>query len=154
MRTGDIIFFKSDTFISKLIIKLTNSPYSHVALYIGNNEVIEADRFIKVRKRTLGAKEIIFVKETSSLLSEQQKINLVSVASSYIGRDYDYKKILVWLIRLLFRRETRLVDDANGLICSELIDRAFADIGVDLVPEREDGDVLPSHLLNIHLGEK
>lgn len=147
METGDIVFFKSNSLISKAISYFTDSPYSHVALAVSSDEIIEADRFIKVRKRKLDALDVVEVRAMH--LAPIQKAQLVYVAEKQLNKGYDYLSILKWFIRLLFKRDFTLVDNANRLICSELIDVCYQEIGIDLVPDRTTGDVLPSQLYTI-----
>lgn len=42
LKRGDIIILTTDSLSSKIIRFLTNSPFTHVLLYIGNGKVIEA----------------------------------------------------------------------------------------------------------------
>lgn len=150
MEIGDIVFFKSKTTVGKVVSFFTDSPYSHVALVVGENEIIEADRFIKVRTRVLTDDEIVYVKEIGKHLSSEQKEELVAASKFYLNRGYDYKMVWNWFLRLAFNVDLKFVDNANTLLCSELIDRSFMAIDIDLVPEREEGDVTPFHLLTFN----
>jgi uncharacterized protein YycO len=114
-------------------------------LAVSETEIMEADRFIKVRVRKLEADEVVMVRKAN--LTPSQKVQLLSIASKQLNKGYDYKSILKWLLRLLFKWNVNFVDNANTLLCSELIDRCYQSIGIDLVPERATGDVTPYHLL-------
>lgn len=148
MELGDIVFFKGKSFISRIIRMLTGSPYTHVAIAISNNTILEADRFIKVGLRPIADHEVYCIMRYTGLTKEQQS-TIFAGATSYIGAKYDYLSILTWLVRLITNSGGHgLVNNANKVYCSELIDRLYALADIDLVPDREDGDVLPSHLLD------
>lgn len=43
MEIGDVIVVKGNGFISKIIQKVTGSPWTHTALYIGDERIIETN---------------------------------------------------------------------------------------------------------------
>lgn len=148
MEVGDIVFFKGKSWISRIISKLTGSPYTHVAIAISPERILEANRFIKVSVREIAEDEIYSIQRYESL-TKQQKFTIYSGSTAYIGARYDYLNNLIWLIKLIINKDGHgFVNNANKVYCSELIDRVYLLAGIDLVPDRKDGDVLPVHLLN------
>jgi hypothetical protein len=148
METGDIIFFKGKSFISKIIQKLTGSPYTHVAIAISSDTILEADRFIKVRLRSIRDHEVYCIMRYPGLTKYQQS-TIFAGGTSFIGAKYDYIHVLTWFVKLVLNKGGYgFIDNANRVYCSELIDRLYLLAGIDLVPDRADGDVLPSHLLD------
>lgn len=148
MKTGDIVFFKGNSFISRIISKLTKSEYTHVAMAINGKDILEADRFIRVRIRPIKDHEVYTIMRYTDL-TETERSTLFAGGLSYVGAKYDYLSIVLWFFKLLFRsNRNTLVDNANSVYCSEMIDRLYKYAGIDLVPDRGDGDVLPIHLLN------
>jgi uncharacterized protein YycO len=149
MELGDIVFFKGQSWISKIIQKLTGSPYTHVALAMSSDSILEADRFVNTRVRTIENHEIYCVMRYKNGLTPEQRKIIFEDGMKTIGTKYDYPQVFMWLIRLLFNYKGQgIVNNANRLYCSELVDRLYKKAGIDLVPDRADGDVLPTHLLN------
>jgi hypothetical protein len=144
---GDIVFFKGQTWVSKVVAELTGSPYTHVGVAFSDSTVLEADRFIKARVRNLNDFDIYTVMRCE--LSAEQRRSILINGTNFIGTKYDYLEIAKWFFKLTTNIEGHgLVNNANRVYCSELVDFLFKSVGVDLVPDRVDGDVLPVHLLN------
>ncbi|MNF65000.1 hypothetical protein D3C84_467500 [compost metagenome] len=153
MVVGDIVFFKGQTWISKIISKLTGSPYTHVGIVLSDNKILEANRFIKTRIRSIKDSEIYIVMRCN--LTEEQKKLIYTNSHNFIGIGYDYLEIAEWFFKLSINyKGYGFVNNANRVYCSELIDLVFKSAGIDLVPNRVDGDVLPVHLLNSPLLKK
>ncbi|MGD7021788.1 YiiX/YebB-like N1pC/P60 family cysteine hydrolase [Rossellomorea vietnamensis] len=153
METGDIVFFKGESWISSLITSLTGSSFSHVALAVNDEKVIEADRFIKCRIRKINAEEIVTLKRVKGGLTKEEKNQLLNLVPDYLGRPYDYGAIARWFFRLLFKWELPIVDKANALYCTELVDRLYMQIGKDIVPGAQIGDITPFHLESTYMLE-
>jgi Permuted papain-like amidase enzyme, YaeF/YiiX, C92 family len=148
MQTGDIVFFKGKSWISKIISRLTGSPYTHVAIALTPDLILEADRFIKVRLRAIEDHEVYSIKRYEDITEEQKEL-IFAGGISFLGVKYDYLNILLWLLSLLFNFNGHgLVNNANSVYCSELVDRLYLLADIDLLPNNVDGDILPVHLLN------
>jgi hypothetical protein len=151
MQAGDIVFFRSSSFIGDVICWLSKSEYSHVGLAVNDTEIVEADRFILTRKVPLNASNVVVMRAE---LTEDQQKQIVSIAESLIGRPYDYLGIFFLFIRCLlnlllpFCKLTipNPFNDLNKLWCTELVDEVFNQVGIDLVPSRKHGDVTPADL--------
>lgn len=153
MHTGDIVFFKGESLISKIISKLTKSPYTHVAVVIMNEVILESDRFIETRLRPLHDDEIYTIMRCE--LNSAQKEMIIANSINFIGKKYDYLQIAKWFFKLTFNFDGKgLVNNANRVYCSELVDILFKSVGIDLLPDKQDGDVLPSDLLKSPLLRK
>lgn len=149
LEVGDIIFYKSNSFIGKVITKLTDSEYSHVAMYVGDNQIVEADRFIKSRKTELNVvdKRLIKVMRVNGGLDEQRRMLLLASLPHVLGKSYDYVRIGYLFIKLLLNMDTKnIVNDLNTFFCSELVDYLYLLIGIDLVPHVESHVVTPHDL--------
>lgn len=148
MEVGDVVFYRPKSLISFCIAKLTGSPYSHVALVVGDGTIIEANRFIKSRvvSFTFNSEEHALYRIEG--LTSEQKRSIVLEALALQGMRYDYGQIIGFLFRLLFKwNRDGLFDRANMLICSELIDRVFDSVGIPRKGFTQVGDVTPQDLL-------
>jgi hypothetical protein len=154
MQTGDILFFKGDTLISKFISKVTRLPYTHVAIALSGSLILEADRFVNVRIRELEDDEIFIVKRCNSLSDIDKKIMAHHGVFKLSGTiKYDYFHVFHWLVRILLGKDSSFVSGMNRVYCTEVIDYLYLLVGIDLVPDRPTGDLLPEHLLNSPLLE-
>lgn len=146
MLVGDIVFFKGSGFISDVISKVTHSPYTHVAVVMHNNNILEANSFIKVRIRPIQKDEVFSVYRCN--LTDKQRQIIYLKGEQFIGKDYDYVQVFQWLYRLTINKDgLGIVNNTNRLYCSELVDDVFEAAGIDLLPNRLDGDVTPIDLL-------
>jgi uncharacterized protein YycO len=151
VKAGDLIFYRSTSWIGDIVCYITQSEFSHVALAVDSKHVIEANRFIKTRKVPLEETATNIVVMRPTLMTEEQSIAVVKLAETLLGRPYDYKNSLWWGVRLIYKLITQadlpsLYNDLNSLYCSELIDHVYTETGVDLVIDREVCDVTPENL--------
>lgn len=155
---ADVIFYQnSASLFSKLISKLTKSPYSHVAIVVSNKvkdgtvEIMEANRFIKVRRVTLALNPCVHHIYRVPGLTPSQRYLISLTVSQQAGKPYDYLQIIGWFIRLVFNiKRDNLFNRANLPICSELIDKAFNEAGITRKPYPLVGDVTPQNLLDVY----
>jgi len=157
MQIGDVIFFRgtvrgSTSPISWLIQTLTKSEFTHVGLYVGDGKIIEADRFIKTRIRKFRPDREHHTIYRLPKLTDIQKEAIQWYAKRYEGMGYDYLQIIGFIFRLLFKWNAPLFNQANKLVCSELIDRVFYQVGVPRKTENcpPVGNVTPAELLEVY----
>lgn len=134
LEPGDLIVSTTKSTSSWVIKKVTDSEISHVMIYAGLGFVIEAVPGDGVRQVTLeealkGASLAVAARPKLSQSPER----LVEAARKYIGKGYD------WFGAALAPRLRKSASDSilhrfiggnDKLYCSELVFRAFADIGL------------------------
>jgi hypothetical protein len=156
LRKGDVLLVEGDTRISVAIKYLTQSSWSHAALFIGDalgpeadgsapRVLIEADVNAGVRAVPLSS----YVTQHTRIcrpvgLSDDEIDRVIGYAVARIGRQYDRKHI--WdLARYLvptppvpsrWRRRLLAVGsgDPTRAICSTLIAEAFDSVGYPILP--------------------
>ncbi|EMP54386.1 hypothetical protein MSNKSG1_15551 [Marinobacter santoriniensis NKSG1] len=166
IQPGDVLLVEGKTRISMAIKYLTQSTWSHAALYLGpdaglsagdgeSNVLVEADLEEGIRSLPLS-----FYRHTHTRicrpvgLSDHDLRHLVDYAKSRLGHQYDLKN--VWdLARYLcptppvpnrFRRSMLALGsgDPTRAICSTFIAEGFQSIRYPILPERlEDEDDHP-----------
>jgi len=150
MKSGDILLFKGEDGISKLIAWGTNSKYSHVAICVSAemNLAIEA-----ITRGGVRARDIRKIKEKYDIyrVKKDYIYNLNKVISYLVTKlnlKYDYFGVLfLGLLKLLAKIGLPLKDKANkwqigrDYFCSELCYEAFNASGLDIVPEIPDADI-------------
>lgn len=143
MKAGDIILVKGKNPISLLVRFFTNSVYSHVALAISENYVLEIDATytLQIRKNNYTCYDVYRLKRE---LLPSELSTLLRYAHSLIGKKYDFMRIFSLVFELsLHLRGKKIFDDSNKLICSDLIDSSYKQINVDLIPQYKHQDTTP-----------
>jgi hypothetical protein len=156
LQPADVILVEGNLRISAVIKTLTQSTWSHAALYAGGDgpECIEADVVEGVRRFRLEAlrhNHVRICRPIGLALADQQKV--VAFAASRLGTLYDLRHVFD-LARYLFplpvprrwkRRAIALGSaDPSRAICSTLIAQAFQTIGYPILPEVDQPAALDS----------
>jgi hypothetical protein len=140
VQSGDVVFYKAKGVIGRIICFVTRSPYSHVALAVDSDTILESNRFIATRLANIDNGVIHHVYRLEGVTEEQRK-NAVSYAMTTLGTKYDYLQILGLFFRYVLRFNYLTFNTYNRFICSENIDYSF--IQAD-IPRRD-----LEHLLDI-----
>lgn len=131
LRIGDLILVKGTGLISEAIEHVEDSPYSHVAGYVGHDELIEAEGF----QRT-GYAPVSKYKGCADVfrfgLAPSTRDRIVELAKWSIGGHYDYALLFVELIRYWFGVMVPYREPPNARICSVLWAGIYRDVGIDL----------------------
>lgn len=148
LQAADVIFYRPTGFIGRVISYFTKSPYSHVALAIDANTIIEADRFTKTRIVPIEYdKNITHIYRLENLTQEERE-KIVELATSLEGTDYDYAQILEMFVRIVFRIKRTIFNNQKKLTCSEVVDRSFYLAGVKRKDMEFLYDVTPEELIH------
>ncbi|MBN1354080.1 MAG: hypothetical protein JW994_05395 [Candidatus Omnitrophica bacterium] len=151
MRAGDILLFKGEDGISKIIAWGTGSEYSHVAICVsdGMNLAIEA-----ITRGGVRARDVRNIKSAYDIyrVKESYVYDLDRTISYLVGRlnlKYDYLGVtFLGILKLLSKIGIPLKDAANkwqkkrDYFCSELCYEAFhKGGGLDIVPDVPEADI-------------
>lgn len=159
LQPGDVLLVEGDTHVAGIIKYLTQSTWSHAALYIGDalppdprtgerRDLVEAlaeDGVVAVPLAKYARFNTRICRPMGLVDGERRKI--VDFALSYLGRQYDTRYILD-LVRYLFpyppvpvalrRRLLALGSgDPTRAICSTMIAQAFHEIGYPILPDAQ-----------------
>lgn len=158
---GDLLLYKGKGFVSRMVKRVTKSPWSHVAWVISPTEVLESDwtffgeRGVHVNELEKYPKDrIAFVRP---FLPEESIEAALEIARSKIGQRYDFSLIFTlfrkWLGSFMpWAGRVNRRNQRNGWICSELVATPlFLACGfrfVDDVPveEIDPGDIMTATL--------
>ncbi|ECP9029755.1 hypothetical protein FU976_08040 [Campylobacter jejuni] len=146
IQAGDIILVRGNTpVISRAIRWFTNSEYTHVALAVTEDLILEIDinKDLAIRPLTHENYDVYRYKNG---LTMSQKTSMakraIQIASTNKG--YDWLAIVRFAFEKLFLTK-KAFQNAKRLVCSEIVDNLYNHIHIDLVPGRIDGDVAPGH---------
>jgi len=149
---GDILLFKGNSLLSKLIKMSTKSEYSHVAIVldpknnVGIEAILKGVRAFDLRKLDINDVDIFRIKE--ELLLKVCFDKTTSFLVDKLGSKYD-KLGVIWLGCLkLFSfciggvlKPHNKFQKSKDYFCSELTYLAFAEGDIDIVPEVESSDI-------------
>lgn len=158
LRKGDVLLVEGSSRFSTAIKYLTQSTWSHAALYISgspespetnlnNAELLEADLLAGVRRVSLSTYSEAHTRICRPVgLSPQEIDEVVEYSISRIGYQYDLKNIID-LARYLIQKppvptrwRRRMLalgsGDPTRAICSSLIAQAFQSVRYPILPER------------------
>lgn len=130
----DLIFYKGETPIARIIQRLTNSQYSHVATVIDPFHLIQLDWKTPVSIQHLaypiGQYDIYRLKIA---LTDLEKTKVIFFMREWISTGYDWKLIISRFFNLLFG--TPIISSAKRYNCDELIVDAFRHVGINLIEQ-------------------
>jgi hypothetical protein len=172
LRPGDVLLVEGNNHIAGVIKYLTQSTWSHAALYVGpiGDRTTPAGEALVLVEANLGQGVIAaplskYGRVHSRIcrpigLSEDDRARLCAFATERIGFDYDLKNIID-LLRYLFplpvpkRWRRRMMSLGSGhptrIICSALIAQAFENVRYPILPKvtRADNEVERQEILEI-----
>lgn len=154
MRTGQFGVVRTHTTMGWIIRLFTRSQVSHAYLYVDEHHVIEAtwngaviNSSPKFEKEAPGELHPV----SNLALSPAQRERVVAAARELAGTPYGFRDIAALALvhwGVPWRWAARVVGDDKGLICSQLVDRCYANAGIHLYDDgRADGSVTPGDLL-------
>jgi uncharacterized protein YycO len=141
---GDIIFSTERAPESFAIRKVTQSPYSHAAIYLGHSRYAEAVGLgVRVRAVSTTLKEQIKVIRLKADAAPDAAALAAKAAESinyYLHSPYWTQGAILSIFR------NAKVDERRSLFCSHLIARVYADAGLDVIDGREPFKITPGDL--------
>jgi hypothetical protein len=145
---GDLILVKGNGWIDKEIELISNSPYSHLAGFVKDNELIEANGLRKTGYQPIHTYSGIADVYRCPNLRDDQLAIIMKYVNREIGGRYDYLLILWEAIRYL----THILlpyKETKSRICSTLWSDAYLAAGIDLcgVKYPSPGDISKSNKL-------
>lgn len=121
-----IEFSTSGSIVSRTIRWFTWGKWSHVSVRMPEGDLIEAKEFLGVvrRKWTYELGEVLTLQ-----VSDEQAERFYSALRSQVGKSYDWRAIVGFLVRRDWQRD-------NYWICSELAAWALIKAGVPVIHEK------------------
>ncbi|CAG9622383.1 hypothetical protein [Sutcliffiella rhizosphaerae] len=147
MELGDLLFVKGNCYVSPFIRFFLKSPYTHVTIAVDHEKICEVDLHRKMEIIQNPYEEYKLYRLKKRLTDNQQKKLLLflhkKVATS---KGYDWWRLLSLCMKKYFRWNI-IIHEQDKYICSEIIDKAFQHIGIDLVEDLVTGDVTPIDIM-------
>lgn len=149
VKDGDLILFRGNVFLSRVIQRVSGGRYSHSALVLdwgGRWMILQAEFIEGVQAVPLSVAvaryhgDVDFYPLTPEARARVDLPRLAGVAKSALGLRYAKLDLLGAAAHLLFRfRLPRYQRDPEALFCSQYVSRCFRVAGLDLVAESDVG---------------
>jgi len=132
IKFGDLLFYKGkSSLISKLICKLSNGQYSHVAMFINKYHIIEADKYNLASIKHINYNRSDYDIYRVSDLTNEQIIKMQKYINTILNSKYDWLFIFSRFINKLFK--TKIYNYKYEFNCDELIYNIFLYVGINLI---------------------
>lgn len=146
VKPGDLLFERGTSLLGTAIRKITRSEFSHVAIVVNRDTVIEAYPGVGVRKIACPYAEGDYEIVTLPDLTHEQRRGIVAHAMRFIGTPYDYIRIVALFIEIVFHIHNRLFRRGH-IICSSFATLAYMyGAGIRLRPDKPIPHVTPEDL--------
>lgn len=147
MEVGDLIFVKGNCNFSPFIRFFLKSEYTHVTIAVDEMHICEVDLYRKMEIMKNPYKEYDLYRLKVKLTVEQQKELLHFIHKKVItSKGYDWWRLVSLCVKR-FLRWNIIIHEQDRYICSEIIDKAFQHIGIDIVEDLVTGDVTPIDIM-------
>ena len=147
IQPGDILLVEGRRRVSFVIQKVTSSPWSHVTLYVGKGQVIEAeDHGVILSPLTKYAAHNIRLC-VPRYATESDRERVVEMTRESLGRSYDLTNVRNLLASYFASQREPGVFLGNleecQEMCSGLIARAYEAVGHPVLPNRHFSQIVP-----------
>ncbi|ART76969.1 hypothetical protein ACQCU1_14680 [Sutcliffiella horikoshii] len=147
MAVGDLLFVKGNCNFSPFIRFFLKSEYTHVTIAVGEEQICEVDLYRKMEIMKNPYKEYDLYRLKVNLTDDQQKELLHFLHKKVsTSKGYDWWRLISLCVKRYFRWNI-IIHEQDRYICSEIIDKAFQQIGIDLVEDLVTGDVTPIDIM-------
>lgn len=147
LQAGDVVFFEPADFVGKVISIITFSKYSHVALVIDPEHIIEAEtsgvRIVPLSEalgRTQNKDAFTLRPEARARFNEE---GLKSFVEQVNGRPYDFYQAVISGLHGIDRKISNKESEKN-LFCSELV--ADGEFHSNVLPDINSSNENPGNL--------
>lgn len=129
LQVGDLIFVRGEDIISDVINWAEHGKYSHVAIYVGDGQVIEAQGGRRISLAPLSNYRKYDVGKVD--MTDQQREDLIKYAMTQRGLPYDWLLIFIIAVRLLFRINIPYIE-RSARICATFARDCFEHVSITL----------------------
>lgn len=144
IEAGDLILTRGDGPYSKTIQWFTDSEYNHVAIALSSYTLIEAK--LTVETNPISTYDDFDVYRKIGGLTPKEKEKMIEFLLKKHGTKYDVFQIAGYIHQALFGGENKF-NNPNYVICSELGDDAYLNLGYDVRPDIKKGDCRPCDII-------
>ncbi len=148
LKKGDIILVEGNKLISRVIMAVTHSTWSHCALYVGDGKIIDPLPSTGTVINAVDVLQDLNIRVCRPFgLTDDKLSRVCEFALSHVGRRYDHLNISKILIHL-FKTEkdsSEFLGDISGAseVCSGLIAEAYNQVGFSIISGVNFSQIVP-----------
>ncbi len=148
LEPGDVILVEGNKLISRVVMAVTHSTWSHCALHVGDGMIIDPlpSTGTVINKVDVLQKQNIRVCRPVGLNADQLK-KVCDFALSHIGRGYDHINVSNILFSFFKKQNdyTEFLGDISGSneVCSGLIAEAFNEVSYPVIEGMNFSQIVP-----------
>lgn len=148
LKPGDVILVEGNKLISRVIMAVTHSTWSHCALYVGDGKIIDPLPSTGTVVNPVEALAHLNIRVCRPFgLSGEAIDKVVSFAMSHVGRGYDHINISNILFSFFKKKVdyTEFLGDISGSneVCSGLIAEAYNQVGFPVLSGVNFSQIVP-----------
>jgi len=158
MQDGDVLMFKGQSWLSKVIKWRTHSDYSHAGIVVWWNDrlmVLEAiGQGVLARPISYNLNhytgDIEYFRPKQEIAAET-RTKMAQFAQAQLGKKYASRRLFGFFLKLVFNRPLQSEDSTTAAcryFCSEYVADIYAKNGLDLDIQRSSGYTSPDRLAN------
>ncbi len=158
IRNGDVLLYKGQGFLSRLIGLLTKSPYSHAGLAVWwydrlmvmeavGKGVVVTPLSVNVAHYEGGVEWYQYKEE----IPEPDRLKMAHFAQQQLGKEYAYWKMISILFYIIFQWRMSRRDElrrTKKLFCSYYVAQVYNSVGRDLKKDESDRFMSPADIAN------
>lgn len=148
METGDVVFVRGHSFISRIIEYFDKGKFSHVAIFVSDNAIIEVEHNTKSRIVPFEYKDYEII---NLELTNKQKEIIQELSFKLLGHKYDYRQMIGYLVRF-FNKNYKIHNSPKKYICSELVEIILQEVGY-IPKDKKLRELSPNELYNYLTGK-
>ncbi len=133
LETGDILAVQGTGFLAWLVRRATGSPWTHVALFVGDGQIAEISPEHQARVVPMRYRRYKAFRLRGGLVPSQQAA-IIAWLRGRIGSRYDWAAVAGIALRGLFGGLGACLNSRRRYICTELVIEAYRAAGIDLDP--------------------
>lgn len=147
IQAGDIILVRGNhPIISPIVRWFTGSEYTHVGLAVTSSLIYEININKKMGIHYNTHEDYdVFRYKYGLTIDQKRKMAQYAIDQALKNNGYDWLKVISFALEKIFRVPF-VFDQVNRKICSEIVDKIYASVGIDLVPYKKTGHVTPYDL--------
>jgi len=148
LQPGDVILVEGNKLISRVVMAVTHSTWSHSALHIGDGKVIDPLPSTGTAINTVDALQNLNIRVCRPVgLTEDQLQKVCAFAVSHVGHKYDHLNVsnLLFSFFKKQRDHTEFLGDisTSNEVCSGLIAEAYDQVGFPIVEGVNFSQIVP-----------
>lgn len=148
LRPGDVILVEGNKLISRVVMAVTHSTWSHSALYVGNGKIIDPLPSTGTAINVVDVLQHLNIRLCRPVgLTDMQLRRVCDFTLSHVGRKYDHINISNILFSYFkkHRDHTEFLGDisSSNEVCSGLIAEAFNEVGFTIIDGINFSQIVP-----------